>query len=185
MNKTSAPPLSIKSIREYALRLRRLLGINDKDPVNVPKLYDKLASSFEKVKFRFEYKILPDNSPEFEKGEEGYTDMETGRISIRESVFEKACTEKNTRAVFTLTHELGHFFLHYLQGSSRLHRLPSGVSCPIFMETEWQANIFASEFLMPFEECIGLTSEEIMHKFNVSKKAAEVRFQRVREDLEK
>lgn len=185
MSKTSAPPLSIKMIREYALHLRRLWKIKDKDSVDVPKLYDKLACAFAEVKFRFEYRILPDDSPEFEKGEEAYTDMDTGRISIKESVFKKACTEAYTRATFTLVHELGHFFLHYLQGSSRLHRLPPGVDCPVFMDAEWQANTFASEFLMPFDECIGLVPEQIMDKFNVSKTAAEVRFQKVQDDLRK
>lgn len=183
MSKTLAPPLSTAAIREYALKIRRLLKFKDSDPVNAPKLYDLLAFIFAEHKFRFEYRILPDDSPEFETGEEGYTDMETGRISIKESVFESACTENCVRANFTLIHENGHFFLHYLQGgSAKLRRLPEGTPCPAFKDAEWQADTFASEFLMPFDECKGLSSAEIMKKFNVSRKAAEVRFSKVHDE---
>lgn len=184
-SKYSAPPLSTEEIRAYALQLRQIFSYKNSDRIDVPKLYDRLALMFERANLRFGYQILPDDSPVFDSDEEGYTDMSSGMISLKESVFENACTQKFNRASFTLAHEIGHFFLHYFQGSFRLKRLPPGTRCPPFKDPEWQANTFASEFLMPFDECVGLTPEEIMRKFNVSYRAAEVRYNKVQQDIRK
>ena len=44
--------------------------------------------------------------------------------------------------------------------------------------SDLQADTFASEFLMPFEECKTMEPEEICKTYHVSRKAAEVRYEK-------
>jgi predicted transcriptional regulator len=83
---------------------------------------------------------------------------------------------------FTIAHELGHYFLHFLfprqlgrkVGSLRATRYGSG-------RVEWEANWFAAGFLMPeaeFRRAYTETSRDLFalsEHFGVSKKAVEVR----------
>lgn len=83
---------------------------------------------------------------------------------------------------FTIAHELGHYFLHYV------YKVNQGESLPNFMagrkgsdRSEWEANWFAGAFLMPEDEFRQKYDEEngnllvISDYFNVSYSAAEVR----------
>ncbi len=182
MSKISASPLSKKEIREYAIHLRRFLGYSDDEYIDVPKLYDRLATLFYEDGLNFDYKILPDNDNSFEKNEEAYTDMITGMIYVKSSVMEAACRKRYDRASFTLVHELGHYFLHFLQNDIKLARVSDDIDVPAYCDPEWQADTFSSEFLMPFSTCTALTSEEIRKKYHVSKKCSEVRFNKVQDE---
>ena len=53
---------------------------------------------------------------------------------------------------------------------------------PPYCDPEWQADTFASEFLMPYEECIVMDEEEIRKTYHVSRTAAEVRHNKVKEE---
>ena len=125
---------------------------------------------------------MPDDDEIFENKEEAYTDMSTGVIYIKQSVMEQACRRSYKRGAFTLIHELGHYLLHYLQNDVRLTRESDDVEVPIYCDPEWQADTFASEFLMPYDECINMEPEEIRKTYHVSRKAAEVRFNKIQEE---
>lgn len=79
---------------------------------------------------------------------------------------------------FTLSHELGHYFLHYRNaGLTGVHTFDRGARS----RAETEANVFASALLMPREEfrdrwtlCNADTSSMALH-FDVSLAAAEVR----------
>lgn len=81
------------------------------------------------------------------------------------------------RALFTLSHELGHFLLH--AGIKVLHRESlSRTGHKIYEDSEWQANTFAAEFCMPLNEILQLrdnSAEAISLHFGVSHAAASVR----------
>lgn len=83
---------------------------------------------------------------------------------------------------FTIAHELGHYFLHYIYRKSKgdeikgllANRYGSG-------RVEWEANWFAAAFLMPqsqfrdrFQHLNG-DIDSIASEFNVSREAARVR----------
>ena len=179
MSKWQVSPMRIIDIREYAMRIRGILGYKDTDFIHAPKLFDRLAILFADQGLEFDYKILPDNDGIFANKEEAYTDLLTGTIYIKESVMEEACRRSFKRGTFTLIHELGHFLLHYLQSEAKLTRVPDDTVVPVFCNPEWQADTFASEFLMPYEACLFLTIEEIRKQYHVSRQAAEVRFNKI------
>jgi hypothetical protein len=86
---------------------------------------------------------------------------------------------------FTIAHELGHYFLHYVlatpqpKGRVTFHRYGSG-------PREMQANRFAAAFLMPRKEFIaaqqkfGPNSLKLARHFEVSEPAVKVRLDYVR-----
>lgn len=78
-------------------------------------------------------------------------------IKIRPDVYE-AAHSNDGRARFTLMHECGHILLH--QNISALHRSQSidGEELPPYKNSEWQANTFAAELLMPPKSFIGRRS---------------------------
>ena len=175
--------MSKVEIRDYAMRIRHLLGYEDTDYISAPKLFDKLSILFSELGLAFDYKVLPDNHEIFYNREEAYTDMSTGIIYIKESVMEEACRRKYKRGAFTLIHELGHYFLHYIPNGIRLTRVADDVHVPIYCDPEWQADTFSSEFMMPYCKCIELNSEEIRKMYHVSRKASEVRYNKIQDEL--
>lgn len=115
----------------------------------------------------FDYRVMPDNDEIFYDKEEAYTDVATGIIYIKESMMEEACRRSYRRGAFTPIHELGHYLLHYLQSDARLTRVSDDVYVPVYCDPEWQADTFASEFLMPFEECVNMDEEEIRKTLDI------------------
>lgn len=79
----------------------------------------------------------------------GLTDPDQLIMLIREDVYDGA-NRGLGRDRFTLAHELAHLLLH---GGRYLQRIdPNAVTHPThqkFEDSEWQANAFASELLMP------------------------------------
>ena len=183
MSKNRVNPLSKVAIRSYAIKIRKLLGYKNTDFIHAPKLFDSLSVLFAEQGFDFDYRIMPDDHEIFYEKEEAYTDMSTGIIYIKESIMEQACRRSFRRGAFTLIHELGHYLLHYLQNDVRLTRVADDEPVPKYCDPEWQADTFASEFLMPFDECINMNKEEIRKTYHVSRKAAEVRYNKIQEEL--
>src|SRR5690606_10458936 len=96
-------------------------------------------------------------------------------IQIRHSVYEGARTGGGQDA-FTIAHEIGHLFLH--RGATAYARtaMESGPH-PTWCDSEWQADCYAAELLMPHAEVLLCTTpEEIQRRFGVSFQAASVRF---------
>ena len=185
MSKSRVRPTSKVEIRTYAMQIRRLLGYKDNEYIHAPKLFDLLSALFTEHELDFDYRIMPDEHEVFVDKEEAFTEMSSGIIYIKESVFEQACRRSFNRSAFTLIHELGHYLLHYLQEDARLTRVKNDVDVPIYCDPEWQADTFASEFLMPYDECKKLGISEIRETYHVSRKAAEVRFNKIRDEENK
>jgi hypothetical protein len=110
---------------------------------------------------------------------EGYTTEDGLCITLREDVYLKA-SEGDGRARFTAAHELGHWSLH--TGAKIFARTSNDKGLPAFRSSEWQADMFAAELLMPRwlinhrED----TEASLMKKFGVSETAAAVRLDRLR-----
>jgi IrrE N-terminal-like domain len=110
-------------------------------------------------------------------------------LSFRETEY-LAAFRGDGRSRFTAGHELGHIVLHARQKSVRdlvVFRSPR-LMPPVFpnknqsalqftQDSEWQADVFAAEFLMPAHLCLRMnSSEEIEEKCGVSSEAAKIRF---------
>jgi len=109
---------------------------------------------------------------------EGNTYPSHTTIELREDVYLEACDD-NGRARFTVAHEFGHLFLEHKPVYSRR----SGPH-EIYEDSEWQANQFAAEFLMPVElvrqYCSG--PHDIMTVFGVSWEAADLRWRKLKKE---
>ncbi|WP_351008793.1 ImmA/IrrE family metallo-endopeptidase [Shewanella sp. S1-58-MNA-CIBAN-0166] len=152
------PPLSTATIEAAARNCRTSFRIT-KPYINVCKLLDALQELSLLV-----YEVVEDH----ELGDEdARTYPNNKRILIKNSVYE-AAADGNGRARFTIAHELGHLDLHkgVQPGFSRgTHK--------VFEDSEWQADTFASEFLMNTDFIYSTDSaEDLVERFGVSYTAA-------------
>ena len=100
----------------------------------------------------------------------GYAEPAKGIIALREDVYIGA-TDGNPRDLMTAAHELGHLLLHQ---DTRLMRNIDGRALPAYRDSEWQANCFAGELLVPArlvaENCSSI--QDVMEQCGVSYDAA-------------
>lgn len=160
----------VADIRLSADNVRRILEIGDApQSINIGLLLDRLS-----VKYGITYDVLePDEMPHSDV--EACWDPESVTMHIRSDVFEGACWN-DPRARFTVMHELGHGLLAHRR---TINRAGADRKPKVYEDSEWQANQFAAEILMPLEAIIshGLkTALEIQTHFNVSNQAAMRRF---------
>ncbi len=166
-NGFKVPPLSRLAISSIANHTREWLHPSSNSKIDIIKILEF---------------ILPKHLPNFTleicdidvmQHNHGRTYPGMLLIQLREDVYINACNG-NGRDRFTCVHELGHLILH---PDIALTRTTLTTPHKIYEDSEWQANTFASEFLMPEKEIIHCkTINEVMEKFNVSETAARVRF---------
>ncbi|MER8748099.1 ImmA/IrrE family metallo-endopeptidase [Mesorhizobium sp. M1050] len=165
--------LSAETIEKRANFVREKLNI---DHVFAFDMYCALERLQQKAK-SFSFRCALDD----ELGNnEATMDDETGTLVARGSVLDDV-KDGQTRARFTIAHELGHFFLGH-EGQRR--RNPNKGVYGNFKERaeESEANIFASYFLVPTKLAWDAKNpEEISDRFQVSLQAAEIAFERVQE----
>ena len=102
--------------------------------------------------------------------DEGQTAFDGTEIRLREDVYSKACAGQ-PRARFTAAHEIGHWALHSNLNMTMARN--TGAATPAYKCSEWQANQFAAEILMPFEFFKSTdTVDLIMKRHGVSQQAA-------------
>ena len=161
-----AQPMSVENIRQMAKDIRKRFGLTSVLNVPVCYFFEWILGTFCSD---FEWEIIPDE----DMREEGVTFTAANKIVIRESVYESAC-RGDGRARFTIMHEIGHLILH---GPNRvaLCRLASGEQLKAYEDPEWQADTFASEFLMDYDLIQGMDYRQISDACGVSFGAAKTR----------
>jgi hypothetical protein len=158
-------PLSRAAIEHYALAVRRMLGIGEHQAVDMLQIIEHVLP---RVWDDFVYEYVTAGGL---GGAEATTSMTERTIRITEPVYE-ATRRGHPRYLFTLAHELGHLLLHTGKQTS----LARGEKVKAFLDPEWQANTFASAFLMPesgIRACDSIS--HVMRKYGVSRPAAEIR----------
>ncbi len=155
---------SRKEIRGLANLLRNKLGLQDVLWIPIVELLDILAETIEE----FSYEVVPDNELANEIHAE--TDIVTGHIKIKESVYVRACDGEG-RDRMTIAHEIGHFFMLCLCGF-KLHRNYENNIIPAYKDPEWQAKCFAGEFMVGKHLINDMDIFEIANKCGVSLDAA-------------
>ncbi len=165
-------PLSRATIRVEASKARGLFRLHD-PYIDVIGLYEFELHS-RNITYRY---VTAEELPH----EEAKTIPDAGIIMIREDVYERAAAE-NGRARFTFCHELGHLILH--QGQTLQLARGNVPDWPAYEDSEWQADTFAAEFMMPVQMVSDLcrSVEEIASTFGVSRTAAGIRRNQLREE---
>jgi hypothetical protein len=100
-------------------------------------------------------------------------------IYITLSTFRDICNN-DERARFTIFHELGHLLLAH----SRTFHRDAGSPVEMFENSEWQADQFAAEILMPLDIIRNrgfTTAAELQRQFGVSFQAASYRLVKLRQ----
>lgn len=156
---------SRKDLRNLAMILRKHLGLENRLWVPIVELLDVLAEILE----GFSYEIVPDHA--MSPGTHAETDIRTGHITIKESVYERACNGEG-RDRMTIAHEIGHFFTLCFCGF-KLQRNFKRQEVKPFNDPEWQAKCFAGEFMVARHLTEDMSVSQIVETCGVSIDAAD------------
>lgn len=159
---------SRSDLRLLARQLRCLLKLEDVLYFPIVQLLDVLPEIFT----GFSYEVVLDH--ELPSGVHADTDVRTGHIRIRESVYEGACRGEG-RDRMTVAHEIAHYFTLCVCGF-RLERNFSGQKPPAYQDPEWQAKCFAGELMVAAHLCYGMNPYEIAERCGVSRDAVRCQY---------
>lgn len=184
---------SYRILERFATNVREQLGLPPTAHIDSLRLFDRLDIT---AKRRNGQEIpLRGNVIDLEDSE-GFTkyNRDRGLIEILASVQTYEWLEQDyPRGSFFLAHEIGHCLLHTdqlirmahlpLSQQEALHRRGRMFGHEIYRDTEWQANAFASAFLMPASGLLALEKKYggefspnvIAENFRVSFEAASYR----------
>jgi hypothetical protein len=173
LNGFRVAPRSIGDIRQTADNVLQVLEIGSGvAQLKMGHFLDGLS------KYGIVYDILePHEMPH--SGVEACCIPEDFYICIKDDVFKRACNDE-PRARFTIIHEFGHLLLGH---SRTMNREVSNQLLKTYEDSEWQANQFAAEFLMPLSliKQNGFSNVgELESFFNVSRPAAERRMKQLK-----
>ena len=151
-------------LRKLARILRKHLNLDDELYFPIVELLDVFTEIFDD----FNYEAVEDTV--LSKKVHADTDIRTGHIRIKESVYNGACNGEG-RDRMTIAHEIGHYFMLCFCGF-KLERNFSDRKIPIFRDPEWQAKCFAGELMIPAHLVKGMSKFEITRRCGVSFNAA-------------
>lgn len=156
-------PESRKKLRYLAELVRKELGIaTDKKYIDITWVLERL----DVLDSNYSFEIVPDE--QLEAGVQAQTDVTKNTIYIKESVYEGAI-QNNGRDRMTIAHEMLHLILHQPASLTLFRRTDD---LPLYKNPEWQAEYFAGELLMPYDQIKNMTEEEIVAQCKVSERAA-------------
>lgn len=155
------PARSKADIAENAAVLRKFLSLEQRPFFPVVEVYEALDLLYEGARFE----VLEEHEM---GGDHGRTYPDRNLIFIREDVYKRACQGEG-RDRFTMSHELGHLLMH--RGVA-LSRIDPAAPPPIYMNSEWQADTYASFLMMPKDLLATHTMRDTQSNFGVSFEAA-------------
>ena len=161
-------------LRNLARRFRELLRLDEVLYFPIVELLDVLTEIFDD----FNYEIVEDNV--LPKNVHGDTDIRTGHIRIKQTVYDGACNGEG-RDRMTIAHEIGHYFTLCFCGF-KLERNFGGGKIITFRDPEWQAKCFAGELMVPAHRVKGMTVDKIAEKCGVSFAAASVQHKHLKKE---
>ena len=160
-------PRKEKEIRAAAEQFRKLLCDNDDIKyLDITRLLEfKMPELF--PGFRYEI-VEPDELP----GREAEMNPYEYCIRIQEPVYVKAMNGDG-HCRFTIAHEIGHFIMHRNQTLAFGRKAENG-NIPTYMNSEWQADVFARNLLAPFSLAHKMIPQAIESVFGVSRSVADI-----------
>lgn len=161
MSKMVATPLSRQKIRVIANIIRKIGGYDTK--FNILEFLEKILP--EKLDSKFVMCVVDDEEI---RGCYAKACPDKHMIIVSQTTYNGAY-EGVGRHRFTLCHELGHYILH---GADRVSFPRLDRSIQPYEDTEWQANTFAGELLVPEDIAKNFSAEEIVQMCGVSYQVA-------------
>ena len=168
MSNYMVEPKSRDDLRNLARQFRKLLHLEDELYFPIVELLDAMTEFFDD----FNYEIVEDNV--LSENVHADTDIKTGLIRIKESVYEGAYRGEG-RDRMTIAHEIGHYFTICVCGF-KLTRIFSEKRIPAFQDPEWQAKCFAGELMVAAHLVKDMNEFEIAKRCGVSYDAAHVQY---------
>ncbi|SFM56017.1 ImmA/IrrE family metallo-endopeptidase [Nitrosomonas communis] len=169
-------PLGVNKIREVATHARDILRLTEK-PVDMGDFLESL------VRFDIVIDIIDElDMPGLLSHSEACCIPERRTIYLTNETYERSC-ENDPRSRFTIFHELGHFFLMHNRKFHRDNNFQK-IKPKHYLDSEWQADQFAAETLMPLKTIISerlFAPRMIQERFGVSARAAEKRLRQLKE----
>lgn len=165
-------PRSSAEIAKAAAGVRSLFGLTG-PTFNAEAVLESLSN------YGVTLDVVDDDDPDLPRGVEACWLPDTVTLVLRQSVYDGACS-REPRALFTVAHELGHLAL----GHRRAFNRGTG-QCRVFEDSEWQANTFAGEFLMPLaliKKYGAYDTAKLASIFGVSTQAAETRLSKLKKN---
>lgn len=163
---------SRRELREIARAFRKCLGLEKELYFPIVEVLDVLAEVFE----GFSYEIVEDS--ELPKSTHADTDVLSGHIRIKESVYEGACNGEG-RDRMTIAHEIGHYFTLCFCGFKFQRNFDDRKDIPNYCDPEWQAKCFAGELLVPADLVGEMSPYAIAEECGVSLPAAKYQFDKL------
>lgn len=165
-----AHPVSRINLRWIAEELKKELNISVSKPyVDVVMILERLNE----IDSSFNYEVV--NDERFDENVQAMTSIETRTIYIKLSVYEGAC-QGIGKDRMSIAHEIGHLLLHRdVAQTPVLYRYEGSTQyaeLKLYQKPEWQAECFAAELLMPYEQIKNMSVGEIMLSCGVSRTAA-------------
>lgn len=163
---------SRERLRSYAKYFRELFDVPQTGPFPVLEILDRLSDVFENTF----YEIVDDS--ELEPGTmAACTPTEGGgfKIEIKERVYRGAYENHDGACRGFILHEVCHVFLFSIGFTPLFERSFADGEIPAYCSVEWQAKALCGEVMIPYEESEGLTKQQIVEIYQVSKAFAQMR----------
>ena len=158
-------PRKISDIRTIANKTRDILGLQVGD-TNTWHLLDKLSAHY-----GVHYDVIEDHQMPHHHAEACCIPDQAMIYLPEKSV--SAIDRGDPRVRFTVHHEIGHFVLGHTKSYARSNHVPAA-----YIDSEWQADRFAAEFLMPYDVIVAeqlRTPAQVRQRCGVSLEAASYR----------
>lgn len=162
-----AHPISRQAIEDFAEYIRKRTRCTS-CYMDIVRFIELVIPRFDPT---FDYEYVEEGT--LPGGIYAYYDPSENKLYVLDSVYQRAIKGVG-RDRFTLAHETGHYLMH----DDGLTYARSTTEIPAYCNPEWQANTFASAFLIPRSLTKNMSIEEIMDTCKVSYQAAEIAYNR-------
>ncbi len=173
-------PTSRAALRKFSKIIRVIFGCrSDDEPFPVLQALEKLPDIIENTN----YEIVNDKELPAKVFAQCLSKPDGGfKIEIKQTVYDGACYDDNHAFLCFICHEICHILLFCIGFTPVSARAFGDTDIEPFRSVEWQAKALTGEVMIPFDASKGMTSNEIVEKYHVTKQSADYR---VKQDRQK
>ena len=166
-------PTSRRDLRNYALIMRRLFHVSDTGAFPVLDVLERLGDVFHNCNYVVvEDRIMPLQTV----ARCTPNDMGGFTIEIKQSIYDGAYEQNIGAFLGFICHEICHVFLFEIGFTPLYERSLANKTLPAYCSVEWQAKALGGEVLIPYQESMGMSTEELIQTYHCSKAFAECRW---------